>query len=324
MGNDVFQWCFMGAGTLARKVAEEILASGRHAIRSVVSRRTGPAEEFARAFGAQAFEDPAQAVAAEGVDAIYVVTPHTAHFSCVLQALEAGKPVLCEKPFTVTAGEAQKLILAAQEKQLYLAEAMWTWFSPVARQAEQWIKEGRLGEILSARASFRTYAIDYAPRLTDPSLAGGALLDTGVYPVTYLYRLLGKPSAVRCCGVIENGVDMEEELEFEYAGSFTAQLSVSMREKNLEEWIRVEGSRADLYVPFFHRGKEAQLTGKDGTPLEHFAGETTILNEFDLAAREIRAGKRESAYVPWRATLDVMEIMDGCREQMGLRYPFEQ
>ncbi len=322
MDNRAFSWCMIGTGTLAKQVAEEITASGRHRIVSVSSRRFEAAEQFAKKYGAAAWEDAADAMAR--ADAVYVVTPHPSHAQYVRQAIAMGKPVLCEKPFTVQAAETKELFSLAKEKNVYIAEGMWTWFAPVALRVKAWVDSGAVGKIERVDTQMRVNVIHYAPRLTDPMLAGGAILDSGVYPITYLYRLFGKPVEVRCSGRIENGVDLSDTIDLTFANGQTHRIALSIDEKAGEEYIRITGEKAGIFVDRFHYADHAELLTRDGALIERFEGKTTLLNEFDLVAAEIRAGKTESAYIPPQATMDVMEIMDACRRQIGLVYPFER
>lgn len=318
-----FGWCFIGTGRLAYQVAAEILGSGRHRIVSAYSRRVESAWEFTGKFGGGAFETAGEAIGAPGVDGVYVVTPHNAHYEYVKAALELGKSVLCEKPFTTDAGQTRELFELAEEKGVYLAEAMWTWFSPVAQKVKAWLEDGEFGRIESVTANYRLDMRNYATRLTDPARAGGALLDIGVYPITYLYRLFGRPERVVCAGVLEDGIDLEENVDMTFPGGQTYRASVSMREVEGVESFAIDGTKAKIAIPWFHMAGEAKLERKNG-PAETFTGDGGYLNEFDVAAKEIRSGARESARVPKRATIDVMEIMDACRRQMGLVYPFEK
>ncbi|MBR3495069.1 MAG: Gfo/Idh/MocA family oxidoreductase [Clostridia bacterium] len=317
-----FRWCFVGTGTLARQVAKEITESGRHVLCSVVSRRFEKAVEFAEQYGGKACADADEAIAM--ADAVYVVTPHTSHYAYVKRAIELGKPVLCEKPFTVSAPETRELFALAREKGVYIVEGMWTWFAPVARKIAEWVASGRLGTIRDVTTKYLVHVIHYAPRLSDPQLAGGALLDSGVYPVTYLYRLFGKPTEIRCTGTIEGGVDLSDEIELTFEGVGTLRIDLSIVDPRNEEYIRVTGTTGEIFADHFHYADRAELRDADGQIIETVTERTTLLNEFDLAAQEILDGRTESAYIPPRATMDVMEILDECRRQIGLVYPFER
>lgn len=324
MSNETaFRWCFIGTGTLAAKVAKEITATGRHRIVSAYTRRMEKCRAFADQYGARACADAAEATAAPDVDGVYVVTPHSNHYEYVKLALELGKPVLCEKAFTTDAKQARELIELAEEKGIYLAEAMWTWFSPIAQQVKQWVTDGAFGEIQQVIANYHMNSRGYAPRVTDPNRAGGALLDVGVYPITYLYRLFGKPESVRCVGRLEKGIDLTEDVTMAFPGGAVYTASASIVDYKGLEKLKIVGTNASTSIRFFHFANKAVLRRKHGKN-EIVRGDGSMTNEFDRAAEEIRAGLTESKFVPHQATLDVMEIMDECRRQMGLVYPFEK
>ncbi len=172
-----FGWAFIGAGTLGAKVAKEITKSGRHKIVSVYVRNPQKRMAFAEQYGALAAETPEQAITAPGVDGVYIVTPHTSHFEYAKQALKLGKPVLCEKPVTTDAKQSAELMRLSRENDVYFTEAMWSWFSPVAQQIKKWFDAGEYGEIKEFKINYHLKSINYAPRVSDPNMAGGALLD---------------------------------------------------------------------------------------------------------------------------------------------------
>ena len=320
-GQKPFQWAFIGTGTLAHSVAREICASGRHSIAAAFSRRAEKVAEFTGLYGGKPCTDAEEAI--KSADAVYVVTPHPSHFEYVKLAIELGKPVLCEKPFTVKASETRELFDLAREKGVYIVEGMWTWFCPVAREVKAWLDSGALGDIQQVVTNYRVNVLSYAPRLTDPVLAGGALLDSGVYPITYLYRLFGKPTGVRCTGLIKDGVDLSDDIYLSFPDGRTDHIALSICDDERVEDIRLIGSKGEIYADNFHYANKAELRDKSGQVLETIDSPTTLLKEFDLVAEEIRAGRKESAYIPPRATLEVMEILDECRRQIGLVYPFE-
>ena len=319
----VFNWCFIGCGKLAGVVAEQILSSGRHNIVSVYARNFDRCSAFAAQHGAMPCRTAAEAIAAEGVDGVYIVTPHSSHYQYAKLALELGKPVLCEKALTVSARHAHELIRLAREKELYFAEAMWTWFSPVANQVKAWLDSGALGKLEKVRLNFRGEGRYYAPRVTEAAAAGGALLDIGVYTITYLYRLFGKPVSVKCRGRVEEGIDWDNEIVLRFPSGEEYVTTTSICDPVTDQTLLLQGSEASVEAPGFFYTDRAVLRRRDGSE-EIFKADGSYLNEFDLVAEEIRAGLKESRYVPHQATLDVMDILDECRAQLQLVYPFEQ
>lgn len=319
----VFNWCFIGCGKLAGIVAQQLNASGRHRIVSAYTRRPEQCAAFTAAYGGTPCATAAEAIASPGVDGVYVVTPHASHFEYTKLALEMGKPVLNEKAFTVTAHETRQLIDLAKEKDLYLAEAMWIWFAPVANKIKSWLDAGAFGQITNVVLSARGDGRNYAPRVTDPAAAGGALLDMGVYAITYLYRLFGKPTSVTCKGVVADGIDREEDITLTFPAGQTYVTSVSVCDPQGKNSLLIEGAKAKIHINGFNYTNTVDLIHTDGT-VEHFEGDGSYLNEFDLVVSEIRQGLKQSRWQPLQITLDVMEIMDECRRQMALVYPFEK
>ena len=309
---DKFGWCFIGTGKLAEEVAKQI-AAGDHRLVSCYTRNYEKGKAFATKHGAKAYETAEEAILADDVDAVYIVTPHNAHYRYVKLALELGKPVFCEKAFTVTAAETDELIALAKEKNLYLAEAMWTWFSSSANQVKQWVTEGKLGTIKQADFTYHMKSISYAPRVSDPKRAGGALLDITVYPITYAYRLFGYPVKIESTAKLANGIDECEDIRMTFADGTIANISASIIDmKGLEKMVK---------SLFYHAAKRVTLK-KGFFQKEVFEGTESnlYLNEFNIVADEIRRGLKESVFVPLQATSDVMHIMDTVREQIGLHY----
>ena len=309
---------------MASQVAKQILKSGGHKIVSCYTRNYEKGRAFAEKFGATAYERPEDAVCAQGVDGVYVVTPHNAHYRFVKLALELGKPVLCEKTFTVNAEETRELIRLASKKNLYLAEAMWTWFSPAAHQVRTWVKDGQIGKVRSADFTYHMRSIDYAPRVSDPKRAGGALLDITIYPITYAYRLFGYPETIQSSGVIQNGIDVSEEVTLTFPGGVTSHISASILDMKGFERMTITGDSGKIKATMYHAMNRATLR-KSFWKRTKFRGPGSVINsyvtEFDAVAADIRAGKTESDLVPLQCTQDVMNILDTIRHQIGLTYP---
>jgi len=317
---ETFRWAYIGSGSIAKNTARSI-TKGDHRITAVWSRNPKTAAAFAGKYGATAYKTFDEAVLADNVDGVYIATPHTSHREYAVRAMQLGKPVLCEKPIGVSTAEADEIICAAREQGIYFCEAMWTWFSDVALTVKQWVQSGRIGAV-------RRVEIDYAfpglmmnknSRVLTPSTAGGALLDIGIYPITYCYNLFGYPKSVRCEGTLQNGIDIAETVTLGYDG-FECVLRMAL--SGLKERCVIEGSSGSIKLGFFHMASKAML--KTANSCETFRGKTDYLTEFTRVAEEIRAGKTESAYIPFAATRDCMRIMDECRRQMHLVYPFEK
>jgi predicted dehydrogenase len=316
-----FGWAYIGARYIARQTAKAILKTKQHRIVSVYNRSFSRASDFATKYGAKPCRSIEEALDQNGVQGVYIATMANNHFAAAKECLERGKPVLLEKPFTINKAEADELVRIAKEKKVYLAEAMWTWFSPVARQIKSWLAGGEIGELTHITISYAFPVTWLFPRLLDPNLAGGALLDCGVYPLTYLYNLLGNPESILCEGVIKNGVDVEENITLRYPNGFSVSVVISIIKNRGGENVAITGTTGSIECPSFHMANKANLIQRGHKTV--FKGNGGYDNEFSIVADEIVSGKRESEYVPLKATLDVMEIMDECRRQMNFRYPFE-
>lgn len=315
-----FRWAYIGSGSIANSTARDII-KGNHRIVSVYSRNIEKARTFADKFGADALSDFDSAVNREDVDGVYIATPHTSHIEYAVRAMKLGKSVLCEKPVGVSLKEVEVAIETAKSENIYFCEAMWTWFSDVALTVKKWVHSGEIGEIRDVviNYAFPGILMPKTSRVLTPETAGGALLDIGIYPITYCYNLFGIPDKIHCTGKIKNGIDIAETVILEYNG-FKCTLNMSLC--RLKENCLIKGSRGTVSLPaFFHMASKAILKNEKGS--KTFNGKTDYLTEFTRVAEEIRQGKTESDFIPFEATRECMRIMDECRKQMKLVYPFE-
>lgn len=314
-----FRWAYVGPGHIAESTAKSIL-KGNHEITAVYGRTYSKAQAFAERHGAMAYETFEDMLESKDFDALYIATPHTAHVEYAVKALKAHIPVLCEKPVGVSAADVELLIKIAKENETYFAEAMWTWFSDTALGVKKWVQNGAVGkaERVQIHYAFNGLAKSKDSRVRNPMTAGGALLDIGIYPITYCYNLFGYPDKISCEGEIRDGIDVNEKITLTY-GDTVCELYISF--EYLKEMLSLRGTEGKILIPAFHVSPYALMLGKKG--MRFTFGKTTYLNEFDRCAEEIRAGKKQSDYIPFEATLDCMKIMDECRRQMGLKYPFE-
>lgn len=316
-----FRWAYIGSGSICKTTADQIVM-GDHEIATVYSRRFESAEEFANHYGATPCKTFEEAVDRDDVDGVYIGTPHTSHKDYAIRALHLKKPVLCEKPIGVNVSETEEMIAVSREEGVYLAEAMWTWYAPVANEVRKWVQEGRIGDLKSAYGSFCIPGLSEKSRedrLLNPATAGGALLDLCIYPITYFYNLYGFPQEIRCVGELANGIDEEEKVTLRYpTGECTCVSSLRYPEEKFE----LIGEKGTITIPGeFHGASMAECNC--GGKSYRAEGATDYKTEFTKVSEEIKAGKKESDFVPFRHTLDCMKIMDECRRQMGLTYEVE-
>lgn len=316
-----FRWAYIGSGSIAYSTARDI-TRGDHEIVSVFSRNNEKARAFAEKFGAEAFGDFDSAVNRPNVDGVYIATPHTAHVNYAVRAMQYGKAVLCEKPVGVSLRDVDTLVGTAKKENVYFCEAMWTWFSDVALTVKKWVQGGEIGKIREVKIdhAFPGILMPKTSRVRLPETAGGALLDIGIYPITYCYNLFGIPSKIECRGRVQKGIDVAETVVLFYDG-FKCTLKMSLR--RAKETCVIKGGEGKItFRGFFHTASGAVLKNKNGRQL--FEGKTDYLTEFTRAANEIGDGLTESKYIPFEATRECMKIMDECRQQMKLVYPFEK
>ncbi|GAA6526046.1 Gfo/Idh/MocA family oxidoreductase [Intrasporangium sp. DVR] len=325
------RWGILGPGSIANEFARAVTAGTASSIAAVGSRDRQRALEFAERHGvARAHGSYAELVADETIDAVYVASPHSEHHDHALLALEAGKPVLVEKAFTRNVTEARAVIRAAAAGGLLVAEAMWARYLPHYDVVRQVIEQGILGDVVLVRADHSQLLHPNGPeRLVDPRLAGGALLDLGVYPVSFVDHLLGPPASVAARGSLtDGGVDATVGIVLAYASGAVAALTSSMlaRTPCAAEIVGTE-ARLELSGPFYSPTLLRLLT-PDGDLLAERPGALLApLRGFSYQAAEfarcLASGASESAYMPHAATLRVMSTMDEIRAQVGVRYPGE-
>jgi len=322
--NHTVGWGILGAGRIAGKFATDAkLVPGARLV-AVGSRSTEKGAEFARQNGIErSYGSYAELVADPDVDAIYVATPHPMHCEHTLLALDAGKAVLCEKPFAVSAAEARRMIERARARKLFLMEAMWTRLNPITVQVRQWLAEGRIGEPRLATIDFGFRAAwNPESRLLNPALAGGALLDVGVYVLAYASMIFGRPAQIQAAADIgATGVDEQTALVLKYGGGKLASLTCAVR-TSTPQGARIDGTEGAIEIPAFWYATAARLIRPKEDPVEA-TGAHGFQYEIAEATSCLAAGQTESAAMPLDETLAIAETMDEVRRQIGLKYPFE-
>jgi predicted dehydrogenase len=323
-----FKWGILGTGGIARAFAKDLSYLQGHRVAAVGSRNSASAAEFVSEFsGATGYGSYEELVAAD-VDAVYVATPHTFHAENSLLALNAGKPVLCEKPFTINAREARAVIDRAHELKLPLLEAIWTRFLPHIQQVREILKSGVLGDIHTVIADHGQFLPEeIAPRLWRPELGGGALLDLGIYPITLAHLVLGAPQSFTVSATLtDEKVDNQISMIFDYPQGAQALLSATMLNRTAITGV-ISGSKARLEMDgFFFVPTTMRLISRDGqvqTFPNNYQGHG-LREEAVEFARMVRANELESPLAPHAMSLEIMELMDAIREKIGVRYPSER
>lgn len=321
------RWGILGAGGIAASFATGLSFLDDAELVAVGSRAAHTAEAFGERFNIPHRHASYEALVNDpDVDVIYVASPHPYHHPHTLLCLNAGKAVLCEKPFTINATEAADLIRVAREKRLFLMEAMWTRFLPLFVRLRAMLAEGVIGDVRIVHADF-SFRAEFNPqgRLFAPELGGGALLDAGIYPVSMASMILGTPTEVTGYAHLgETGVDEQAAIVQRYAGGQLALLATATRTAGPQQVI-IRGTTGYITINNWLRGTQMTIS-RPGQP-DELIEEPLVGNGYNYEAAEVmrclRAGELESPIMPLDETLTLMQTLDRIRAPWGLRYPSE-
>ena len=327
--NKKFKWGILGCGRIANDFAECLALLPEAEIGAVASRSIERAEEFAAKHHAKkVYTDYDELAKDPEIDAVYIATTHNFHKDHVLICLQNGKNVLCEKPLTTNSSESEILINTAREKGLFLMEAMWTRFLPLWVNAKAWIDEGLIGELIMVKADFGFFTRhgDFGRHL-NPDLAGGALLDVGIYPISLACWLFGSlPENSYSNGYMtDHGVDGVSSYYLEFGNGKSALLSSSVIAHTPKDAVIV-GTKGYIQITDFWRASELTVYLNGEEPRQHSFPYQAAGFQFEAkeAMNCILDGKTESSIMPLDETLSIMKLMDSFRHHWGLLYPWEK
>jgi predicted dehydrogenase len=328
------RWGILGPGRIARTFAQDLVLVPEAELGAVGSRSLPRAEAFARELGfASAYGSYEELLADDAVDAVYVASPHALHVAHVTAALEAGKHVLCEKPLTLRAADAEELFALAVRTGRLLMEGMWTACHPVVLAVRDRLRTGELGTPRQLHAGF---VVDAPPedRLNDVALGAGALLDMGIYPLTFAHLFLGEAEQLTATAVLsDSGVDLDIAIAGRYPGGAVATLTASLTSWSSRR-ADIATDRGRLVLEDFHHPSHATFTPtavggtnddvERSTALRLESAEPVIgrgyAHEVIEFQRCLAEGLLESPLVPHAQTLTIMRQMDDLRAQVGVRY----
>jgi predicted dehydrogenase len=322
------RWGIIGTGGIASTFAGDLKLLLDAEVAAVGSRSQEGADRFGDRFGIERrYASYEQLVADDHIDAVYVSTPHPMHHGAALLAIRAGKAVLVEKPFTINAGEARELVTEARSRGTFLMEAMWTRFLPHVAKIRELLGSGRLGEVRSVLADHgQWFAQNAEHRLFAPELGGGALLDLGIYPISFASMIFGRPAKITAVSDRAfTGVDAQTSVLLQYEHGQQAVLFTTLETRS-PNWAAINGTDARIeidgvfYAPsnfkVVHRDGDVEQfdVPHEGHGLRHQAAEV---------GRCLREGRTESEILTLDETVAIMETLDEVRRQIGLRYPSE-
>jgi predicted dehydrogenase len=319
------RWGIASTGTIAASMTDALLTLPDAEVVAVGSRTQAAADEFAARFGiATAHGAYADLYDDADVDIVYVASPHSHHHEMTIAALRAGKHVLCEKAFAINASQAREMVDVARTKQRFLMEAMWTWFIPAVVDVKRRIDDGEIGDVVVIESDFGIPVPDTDGRHRRADLAGGALLDLGIYPISFARFLAGDPVDVRALARLDpSGVDSTLGGVLTLSSGAISVFHTSLDAMStLRATIIGTRGRIEVDAPFwFTSGFTVRA---DGRPPEHVAiANQGLAHEAAHAMERIRDGHLDSDVIPLATTISTMEILDEIRSQVGVVYPGE-
>jgi predicted dehydrogenase len=328
MNDKHFNWGVLGPGRIANQFAEGLEVIDDARLYAVASTKLDRARIFAEKYAAEkTYASYEELVNDTQVDAVYIATPHRFHYENIRLCLNAGKPVLCEKPLTVNAAETSELINLSKTKNVFLMEALWSVYLPIYGQIREWLDEGAIGDIKFMVSTFGgDVPLDQEDRWLNPGLAGGTLLDMGVYPIAISQWIMGQNPksfcAKACMG--RTGVDEITAVLLQYENGEISEFSSNFYNGGANEF-RIFGTKGHITFPEPWSASQATLVSGNRKltvtkPLRGGGFEY----ETEEAISCIRQGLLESPVMTHAKTLANMKLMDDIRAEIGLKYPFEK
>jgi len=326
-----FRWGIIGCGLIAPRFVEQLRKTGEGDVVAAASKSMRRARKLRDATGISAVYDSyEEMLRSESLDAVYIATTHNAHRRNALLCFRYGRPVLVEKPITRNAAEAEQILGSARDTGLFCMEAMWTRFNPSSHAVKALIDDGAIGSVQHFRAAFcvkmkwRSRKMMPWNRMINPFLAGGALLDIGVYPISYARMIFGcPPSAIEAAAaMLWTGVDKTAQIHFTYPDGARADMIASFRETRPRVAV-ITGTDGEIRIAHFSGAEKLQLTRAGCAPETISCGEPGFVHEIREVHRCLREGRIESPLMPHAESLETMRVMDAVRGQWGMKYPGE-
>jgi predicted dehydrogenase len=322
---DRVRWGIVATGNISTSFTKDLAVLSDEAVATAVSSRSlESANKFADEFGIEHRYDDWRRLIDDGhVDVLYIGTTHPQHYAIARAALQAKIAVLCEKPVTLTARQARDLVAVATENNTLFAEAMWMRTNPVVQAFFAELDRGAIGEPMQALADFGFHRAQFPARLLDREQGGGVLMDGGIYPMTFAYMALGRPDEIKAVGSLNSdGVDLSVAMAWRYASGAVAGLTCGLRSHHPFN-ASVSGPEGSLLLPsgFHHPQYYVRQTASGEERVDvamHGAG-------YHYEAAEVmgalRAGQIECPALPHAATVEILELLDETRGQIGVSYP---
>ncbi len=317
---------FLGASRIAKKFAADAKFVESAVLYAVAARSLESAKAFQDEFGVIcSYGSYEELVQDENVDIIYISTPNSFHKEHTLLCLNAGKAVICEKPFALNTQEVEVMIETAKDKNVFLMEAMWTRYLPSVIKAQEWLSENKIGTVKMFQGDFGFKSDNEEDIRFNKELGGGALLDVGIYPLAFASMIFGmQPKEIEAFAKLtDGGVDETITMQFVYPEKKTAQLSASINLCTPRN-AYIIGEKGYIHLPGAWYGKLAYLYNSDGKLIEHFVDHSKELGyrfELEETIKCLEDGKIESDRMTLQESLDIMKTLDKIRAMVGVEYP---
>ena len=317
----------IGTGGIAHKMARTLAGMNGVSCGAAASRTLEKARKFADEFGIEkAYGSYEELAADDSIDLIYIATPHSEHLANARLCISHHKPVLVEKAFTANAGQAEELFSYAKKENVFVTEAIWVRYMPFLNKIKEVLASGVIGTPTMLTANLG-YDIDQNKRLTDPMLAGGALLDVGVYALNFASMLFGNDYERICsaCTYHSTGVDEQDSMTLIYPDGKMAVLNASMLSVSDRKGI-IHGDKGFIVVENINNFESISVYNKARKRTAYYEREKQITGyeyEVKSALDAIADGKLECSEMPHDETMRMMKLMDKLREQWNVKYPFE-
>ncbi|MGG7143119.1 Gfo/Idh/MocA family protein [Clostridium nigeriense] len=323
----MIKWGIIAPGTIANAFAKEVKNTKDGILTAVYGRNNDKTKEFAKKHNIENYySDIDEFFKDENIDAVYIATPHNYHMQYAKKCIEAKKHILCEKPFSYNYKTSEEVLNLARKSNIFIMEALWTLFLPAVNQAKKWIEEDKIGKVKLVTANFGFNSNeDINSRLYNPCLAGGALLDVGIYPILFSDFMIGSfPKKIKADAEFTNTkVDESDIINLKYENGVLASLTCSIS-ADTDNTAIIYGEKGKIVIPKFWSAKESYLYFEDRK--EEFIDsykEAGYKYEIEEANRCIKNKALESTIASHNITLELAKIMDEIRNQIGLIYPFE-
>lgn len=324
---DKVRWGIAGPGKIAHKFAQDLQLVEDGHITAVGSRSMDRARSFANEYNAAySYGSYEELFKSDEIDVVYIATPHNHHAKLAIMAMQNGKHVLCEKPAGVNSVEVETMLGASKKNKVFFMEALWSRFNPAIKRVKELVDRNEIGKVGYLNADFAFYALDMdeSGRVLNPDLAGGSLLDIGIYPIFLAYLILGKPQEILAVSKFHRtGVEIQTSMIFDYPEAQA--VLYSGISSNSEMKAEISGSNGSFYLPPRWHEADGYTIAKDGTSHNHelppmgfgYCHEIVEVHEC------LRSGKTQSDLWSHQNSLDLIGLLDTVRAKAGITFPFE-